>query len=262
MDVGTFHELLDAIGIRAGDHLFVHSSLDWIGGDVGAAATIIDALIERIGPTGTLCMPSYTWRGRLPGRPEDGSVVDLRRSATVVGLIPEVFRRWPGVRRSAHYWVPVCALGSHAEHFTSGQHTVLDPFGEGSTFRMFMQADGKAVGMGVSLNTSSLAHLPDHDLAALCPIQVMSSDPIEGTVIDRDGTELRTRTLVVRPEVMSAYRPGVLFDHHAGLRDRLLSETHNAASFFAYPVQAYHAAALEVGHAHLAAGRLPPWLGE
>jgi aminoglycoside 3-N-acetyltransferase len=258
---GRFANLLIDLGVSKGELLFVHSSMDWIGGGVSEAVALIEALLEAIGAKGTLVMPSYTWRGSHPGRPPEGEVVDLRKSPCAVGLLPEVFRRWPGVLRSASYWVPVCALGPQASWLTDNQAVVVNPFAPGSTFHRLSETGARLTGLGVSLNTSSVSHLPDYDLASICHLKIFTEQPIDGEVTDCDGRHIKTRTTIVRPEVMARYRPSALFEHCPALRAQLVSVQREKALFFSYPIDLYHREGVSIGRQFLGAGRLPPWLG-
>jgi aminoglycoside N3'-acetyltransferase len=258
---GRFVNLLNDIGISRDDVLFVHSSMDWIGGGISEAVALIEALLEVVGNKGTLVMPSYTWRGICPGRPPEGVVVDLRRSPCAVGLLPEVFRRWPGVVRSASYWVPICALGPQASQLTANQAEIANPFAPDSTFYRLSETGARLVGLGVSLNTSSVSHLPDYDLASICPLEIFTEEPIDGEVIDCNGRHLKTRTTIVRPEVMAHYRPSATFEHCPALRAQLAFVQRDKASFFSYPIDLYHREGVSIGRQFLGSGQLPPWLG-
>lgn len=255
-----FRSKLENCGISRGDILFVHSSMNWIGGGVSAAVSLVKALTELVGPQGTVCMPSYTWRPPETMQPPAGSVVDLRRTPTAVGLLPEVFRRWNGVLRSASYWVPVCALGAHARDLVADQHHISNPFGSGSTFRRIMEAGGRAVGIGVALNTSSLSHLPDHDLAPLYPIRVFSDQLLGGELIDFDGSRHMVRSMTVRSDLVTRYTPSAMFEQSAKLRAELVFRKWGNAFVFSYPARVYYEEALVLGRECLASGRLPPWL--
>ena len=54
----TIADGLRQIGIQKGDVLLVHSSLKSLGRVAGGADTVINALIDTIGPEGTLVMPA------------------------------------------------------------------------------------------------------------------------------------------------------------------------------------------------------------
>ena len=51
---------LREIGLREGDLIVVHSSLSSFGYVVGGPDTVIDALLESVGPNGTVIMPAHT----------------------------------------------------------------------------------------------------------------------------------------------------------------------------------------------------------
>ena len=50
---------LKNVGVEAGDTLLVHSSLSACGHVVGGAQTIIEALIEAVGPNGNFFVPTF-----------------------------------------------------------------------------------------------------------------------------------------------------------------------------------------------------------
>lgn len=53
---------LSSKGLKPGDHVFVHSSLRSIGPIEGGPDALIDALLEVVGPEGTLAMPAFNYR--------------------------------------------------------------------------------------------------------------------------------------------------------------------------------------------------------
>lgn len=119
---------LAAVGLTAGEVVFVHSSLSAFGHVVGGADTVIDALLATLGPEGTLVMPTFTW-----GAFHDAQRVelDLARTPCETGRIPETFRQRPGVQRSLHLCHSVAAIGPQTElAMGDGIH----PFARGGTF--------------------------------------------------------------------------------------------------------------------------------
>ncbi len=87
-------EGFEALGIRSGDTLLVHSSLKSLEG--ASPADVIEALLALLGPEGTLMLPtlSYLYANR------DNPVFDVRRTPSNVGAIPEYFRTEYPVLRS------------------------------------------------------------------------------------------------------------------------------------------------------------------
>jgi len=56
-------EALRAIGIERGAVIVVHSALSQLGYVQGGAEGLIDALLEAVGPEGTVLMPSFPMTG-------------------------------------------------------------------------------------------------------------------------------------------------------------------------------------------------------
>jgi aminoglycoside 3-N-acetyltransferase len=256
----TYAEILDRLEIEPEDCLFVHSSMDWLSGGVREALEWIEALLLRIGVRGTLFMPSYIWRGAV-GRPPEGTIFDVRSSPSSVGLMSEVFRRMPETLRSEHYWVPVCGQGRHARDLLAGQVDVIHPFGEGSTFSSLLDVpNAKLVGLGVSLNTSSLSHLADYELDHLYPRSVFSDEPIKGAVRTFDGSLCRAASYVVRPEVIDLYKPSRLFDVSPRLKAALRTANDDRTIRFAYPVRVHFEEGVRIAKAAFTDRRTPEWL--
>jgi len=98
---------LSALGVRPGELALVHSSLKAFGRVENGADTVIDALLEVLGPEGTLVLPTFT----LSFQPLEKIIFDTVNSKSEVGIITEVFRRRPGVLRSTHLVHSVAASG-------------------------------------------------------------------------------------------------------------------------------------------------------
>ena len=58
--VATLCTELEAIGVKPGMVLLVHSSLSALGWVCGGAVAVIHALLQTLGESGTLIMPSFT----------------------------------------------------------------------------------------------------------------------------------------------------------------------------------------------------------
>jgi len=237
----------------------MHASLDWLGVGPLQAFSLIDAFLDRLGPEGTLLMPSYTWRGSM-AHPPSGGILDIRYSPTVDGFIPEVFRRMPGTFRSLHYWVPICGKGRLVRELLNDQEHIIDPYGPGSTFANCLDYEVKLVGLGTSLNTSSLAHLVDYVLESEYPIKVFSECLVEGEIIDYEGRKIKSSSYFVRPEVIKSYATSRVFELSDVLQESLRRRNEGKAIRFSYPFRTYFEEALRIGRLSLSQGKLPPWL--
>lgn len=106
---------LHSLGLAAGQVVFVHSALSSLGRVAGGADAVVDALLEVVGATGTLVVPTFTFaHGRV-----DDPIFDPQRDRSEMGAITEAVRARPGARRSCHLLHSVAALGAQAETITA-----------------------------------------------------------------------------------------------------------------------------------------------
>lgn len=140
------------MGIGPGAVVLVHSSLSAFGYVDGAADTVIDALLDALGPSGTLVMPTFTW-GRFHA--QDRVEFDVRNTPCETGRIPETFRMRPGVLRSVHVCHSVAATGRSAQR-ALGEG--VSPFGPGSTFAALLDLDAWILHLGVSFQSCTALH--------------------------------------------------------------------------------------------------------
>ena len=99
------------LGVPRGGLLMVHSSLRSLGHVAGGAPTAVDALLETLGPEGTLVVPTFTY----PLARDPGFVFDPLRTPSLMGAISDAGRRHPRARRSLHLWHSIAAIGPLAE---------------------------------------------------------------------------------------------------------------------------------------------------
>jgi aminoglycoside 3-N-acetyltransferase len=165
---------LDALGVRRGTTLIVHSSLSRIGWVVGGAPTVVRALLAAVGESGTMAMPAATphcadpatWREpRIPEEHlaevrEHLPLFDPRTTPTAMGAIPESFRTWPGTLRSDHPLESVCARGPVAGAITS-EHPLAFSEGRGGPFEKLYDLDGRVLLLGVGFNRCTALHFAE-----------------------------------------------------------------------------------------------------
>jgi aminoglycoside 3-N-acetyltransferase len=110
-------QALCSLGLGVGDVVFVHSSLRSMGYVDGGADTVVDAILDVLGPIGTLVVPTFTFS--YAPRQDPDPVFDPRRDPSEMGQISEAARLRPGAHRSRHLLHSVAALGSRAEDITA-----------------------------------------------------------------------------------------------------------------------------------------------
>ncbi len=162
---------LAALGLEAGDVVMVHSSLGKIGWTIGGPVTVIRALLEIVGPEGTLVMPAESPQVSDPSAWSDGRVksewyesirehlpvFDPLTTPTSMGAVPEAFRTFPGTLRSNHPLVSVCANGRYASDITC-EHALEFCEGRGTPFEQLYVLNSKTLLLGVGFNRCTQLH--------------------------------------------------------------------------------------------------------
>ncbi len=174
--INTLIADLDTLGLGEGDTLLVHSSLSNVGWISGGAETLIRALISVVGESGTLAMPAHSGALSDPGLWENPPVPvtwheSIRNSMPVydpaltptrgIGIVPELFRIFSGVRRSSHPMDSFCALGPAAEEIISGQ-VLENGLGESSPVARLYNQDARVLLIGCGHDSNSSLHLAEH----------------------------------------------------------------------------------------------------
>lgn len=166
---------LTRLGLEKNAVVMVHTSLKSMGYVCGGAQAVIEALIEVVGPEGTIMMPTQSWKNLDP---ETGVHWDAEEAewdkiraewpayhkdltpTNTMGAVAEMFRQWPGSIRSDHPARSVCAWGKHAEYLTR-EHTLSNIFGEGSPIAKLYELNAKVLLLGVGYDKNTSLHLAD-----------------------------------------------------------------------------------------------------
>lgn len=166
---------LHSLGIRAGMLLNVHSAMSRLGFVAGGAQTVVDSLLDALGPRGTLMMPSHSGQLSEPGNwqsppaPEawwqtirdEMPAFDRQRTPTrLMGAIPELFRTYPGAVRSPHPQTSHTALGPLAAEIVA-EHPLECLFGDSSPMGKLYALDGWVLLLGVGHGNNTVLHLAE-----------------------------------------------------------------------------------------------------
>ncbi len=172
---GSLAAELTALGVRPGAVLLLHSSMRSLGFVVGGRQSVIQSLLDALGPEGTLVVPTHTsansdpaswqhppvpeawWpfiRGQNPGFDPD------RTPSEWMGTLAETVRTWPGARRSNHPQVSFAAVGPRAGEITAS-HPYDDALGEGSPLGAVNRLDGSVLLLGCGHDSNTSMHLAE-----------------------------------------------------------------------------------------------------
>lgn len=160
---------LRGLGVADSAVLLVHAALSRLGWVVGGSETVVSALLEAVGPRGTL-VGFASWEdnpfhlAEWPPRwqkayREEFPVFDPARAQArhIYGRLPERIRTWPGAHRSAHPVAGFVAVGHRAQWVTADQDWD-DPYGVRSPLGRLVEADGQVLLLGTGIDAMTLLH--------------------------------------------------------------------------------------------------------
>ncbi|MBW4084390.1 AAC(3) family N-acetyltransferase [Paenibacillus sp. S150] len=133
--------------------LLVHSSLKSIGEVQGGGDTVLDALSGYM-EHGLLVLPTHTWSYINADNPR----FSVLESPSCVGILPELFRKRPGVVRSWHPTHSVAALGKDAAEFAGGDQRWDTPCARGSVYGKLLDRQADIMLLGVDLRRNTFIH--------------------------------------------------------------------------------------------------------
>ena len=166
---------LGALGVESGMTLVVHSSLRAVGWVSGGAQTVVLALQDVLGETGTLVVPTHTthlsdpaeWRN--PPLPDPSWVDEVRATMTPydpyltpprkMGAVVESFLLQRDVVRSAHPLYSFAARGANAQRITA-EHESANGLGRGPLEEVY-DLDGRVLLLGVPHANNTSLHLAE-----------------------------------------------------------------------------------------------------
>lgn len=180
IDRGDLLAGLRGLGLEAGDHVIVHSSLSSLGHVDGGADTVVDALLDAVRPGGTVAVPTFT-RYDEP--------YDPATSPSTTGAVTEAFREREAAVRSPHPTKSITAIGPDAENLLV-DHDPSNSLGPGSPLHRLLERDGKILLLGVDHTANSAIHIAER-LAGVpyrdqtTTVETVAGDAVETVEVNR-----------------------------------------------------------------------------
>jgi aminoglycoside 3-N-acetyltransferase len=172
---------LERLGLRTDDVVLVHASLRRVGFVLGGAPGVVGALLDTVGPGGTVVVPAFTSGNCDPSRwartrksPVPSQWWPLIREylpafdpavtpSLNIGAIAEAVRTWPGAVRSRHPQTSFAAVGARAAELMA-EHDPDCHLGPGTPLAALARADAKVLLLGVGFGVCTGFHLAEYEV--------------------------------------------------------------------------------------------------
>ncbi|VAV88483.1 hypothetical protein MNBD_ALPHA06-1708 [hydrothermal vent metagenome] len=169
------------LGVNEGDCLLAHTSLSKIGWIPNGAQLMAEILIEAVGRTGLICVPTFCGQNTDPANWSRPPVPqnwhdEIRNSMPAfhpdytpsrkMGAINEVLRSMPGAVRGAHPRSSFAAIGEGAREMVEG-FTLESEFDDHSALGKLYQKDAKVLFLGTGFANCTCFHLAEHRVGGL-----------------------------------------------------------------------------------------------
>ncbi len=157
---------LKQLGLKKGDVVLFHGDLRALGPardlikykdkNMGADL-IVDGFLQAVGDEGLVIGPALS-ATFAPGEPGPAKLAfNPATTPSRVGSITEVFRKWPGNKRSAHPTHSLSAVGSRAAEFIAG-HDKGSTFDRKTCYGRYYDWDGYICFFGTDMRTCTTIH--------------------------------------------------------------------------------------------------------
>lgn len=141
------------MGINSTDNLLVHSSMKSLGAVQGGADTVLDAFMEAVSE-GLLMLPTHTWKQMS----EEYCLFDPETEPVCVGILPELFRKRPGVVRSLHPTHSMAVYGKGAKDYVAGEENCTTPCPPTGCWGRLKDINAKILLLGVTHTRNTYIH--------------------------------------------------------------------------------------------------------
>ena len=197
---------LDALGLKQGDGVLVHSAIQYLGRPVGGISIYYSALSEVLGihtpkknsrnpdrmpaaspGTGTLAAPTFNF-AFARGEPYDPRTTP----STGMGAFSEYIRQKPEARRTLHPMQSLAIVGYYAEDLA--ERDTLSAFDPGSAYERMLELNFKLLLLGADVQAASILHYSEQ--RAHVPYRYWKD--FTGRILTPTGWATRTYRMFVR----------------------------------------------------------------
>ncbi|MBT5873306.1 MAG: M28 family peptidase [Candidatus Latescibacteria bacterium] len=187
---------LNRLGLVPGMDVMVHSSLARIGYVEGGPDTVVDALLEAVGPEGTVLAPSFNHR--------TAEVYNPMTTPTISGSIPDALWRRTEAERSMQATHAVAAVGQRAAMYCCQDHYVQGIWSPESPIGRLVHGEGYLLSLGVAHDRTTAYHVAETSMRCGCIDPFGNTDRvvIQGEVQQVRGLAFRSEECPVDPMML------------------------------------------------------------
>lgn len=216
-------EDIKQLSIQEGDVVFIRLSMHAIGKVEGGADTVIDALLEVLGPNGTLVATAFPLRQKELLHTIRKKVVYKPGMKPSTGIIPVMMSRRPNAFFSSNPITPFVAIGGDAKAITAMHTPETEPYSLIENIVKNYHAKCLRVGGNVLVGTTHLSFT-----AALKSIDAYQKRIGEGMYYYDDEGNLNWKSKDVSCFCYNSYREfyNLYLKEHTVLTEGRLGEGH------------------------------------
>jgi aminoglycoside 3-N-acetyltransferase len=197
-----FREILtEQLGVKKGSVVFIHSSLDNLN-IAFPLSRVFPILLDVVGEEGTLVFPC--WHYNQPAveyLKNKDSLFDINESPSLLGILTELARRYPGAHRSLHPTSSCVSIGKYAEEITKDHHLSVLPCDEHSPLYKIIKLNGIIIGLGVNSYNLSFVHCVEDVMKEKFPVKTRTDEVFETKVKDAEGKIIVMKTKAPHPQI-------------------------------------------------------------
>lgn len=184
--------LVNDLGVKFGDTLFIHSSLDKLNLNF-SPYEILNILLNIVGNEGTIIFPTYPL-GYSYDFLKQKKVFNQKTTPSATGILSELARRHKDAFRSLHPTKSVTAIGKNAEEITSSHHISPYPYDVNSPYQKIYKFDARIIGLGIKTTYLSCVHTVDDTYKNDFAVEVYHKQLFNSICVNSDGMEVIIKT--------------------------------------------------------------------
>lgn len=221
--------LVNVLGIKNGDNIFIHSSMDMINIDL-SPLQVLEIILDIVGDDGSISVPTfikYTSKEWM----EMDKKFDIKRTPSGMGIFSERVRRHKSAKRSLHPTKSVATIGRIAEMVLSEHHLDIYQFGSKSPFVKLLEYDVKIIGLGAPMSYLSMIHTVEDVHSDEYPKKINEDAAYEKICLDENKNETVVKTLVHDLQAIAKANPEKFVNKYMN-KDHYVIYNHYLTPFF------------------------------